>query len=88
MKHADLIAHAKQLNKHILLLQILRKQTGQIQEARVNGQGAAEAVKQAASGPVSPTIIYCSRTHTQLQQAAKELKKTSYSGYVCLHSCR
>lgn len=37
---------------------------------------------------IKPTIIYCSRTHSQLTQVIKELKSTSYKPKVCVIGSR
>lgn len=61
-----------------------------LQENNTGGDGIGKAFMQL------PTIIYSSRTHSQLSQAMQELKNTAYSGMraivmgsrdqLCIHS--
>lgn len=49
------------------------------------GAAAALAQQQALNLQLSShKIMYCSRTHSQLQQVAKELDKTAYAGTRCV----
>lgn len=59
-------------------------------EARIKQERFQEAlgttapkVQAPANFPQVCKIVYCSRTHSQLQQVAKELEKTAYSRTKC-----
>jgi hypothetical protein len=50
-------------------------------DVRIKADLAAPQANSAA--PLACKIMYCSRTHSQLQQVVRELEKTAYSRVKC-----
>ena len=67
---------------------VQRRLWEQQNDARVKKEtgGSTPIVPASKTCPwVVSKIVYCSRTHSQLQQVAKELGKTAYSKTRCVH---
>lgn len=73
-QHADTMLQIKMANKR------------DIKDSLMTGGGAVKAKlldMNTQGGSRPPKILYCSRTHSQIQQVVQEMKKTKYKNTSC-----